>query len=105
VGSHLEICPACGSTVNVNVFSHIGGTVEESVSISLALSEDEQNAQVLLAAKAEAEERAARAAEQATQAAKAVLTAAEGRAKTLAAASKVSDDKLKMAKAALREGG
>jgi hypothetical protein len=83
----------------------VGGTVEESVGVSLALSEDEQNAQLLLAAKAEAEERAARAAEQATQAARAVLIAAEGRAKTLAAASKVSDDNLKMAKAALKAGG
>ena len=104
MASHEAICPACGSALLVHVFQHVGGTVEENVGLSLALSEDEQNAQLLLAAKAEAEERAARAADQATQAAKAVLTAAEGRARTLAAASKVSDDKLKMAKAALKEG-
>ncbi len=103
MASHEATCPACGSALLVHVFQHVGGTVEENVGLSLALSEEEQSAQYLLAAKAEAEDRAARAAAQAADAARAVLVAAESRAKSLAAATKVSEDKLKMAKAALKE--
>ena len=104
MASHEAVCPACGSTLLVHVFAHSGGSVEESVGLTLALSEEEQTAQVLLAAKAEAEERAARATALATDAAKAVLVAAETRQATLQAANKVNADKVAAAKAALKEG-
>jgi anti-sigma28 factor (negative regulator of flagellin synthesis) len=104
MASHEATCPACGSTLLVHVFPHVGGSVEESVGVTLALSEEEQTAQRLLAAKAAADERAARAAAEATDAAKAVLAAAQQRQKTTEAAAKVNADKVAAAKAALKGG-
>jgi hypothetical protein len=33
---HEAICPACGSTLNVTVSAHVGGTVQENVGLSVA---------------------------------------------------------------------
>lgn len=99
MASHEAICPACGSTLLVHVFAHVGGTVEEAVGVSLAMSAEEQTAQAFLAAKEAAEARVKQAVDEANAAARAVLAAEEARAANLAAASKVSASKVKAAKA------
>src|SRR5213083_907339 len=104
MASHEATCPACGSALLISVFAHMGGSVSENVSVTLALSEEEQTAQRLMAAKAESEARAARAAAEATDAAKAVLAAAQKRQATTEAAAKVNADKVAAAKAALKGG-
>ncbi len=101
MASHEATCPACGSALLVHVSQLVGGSAEENVGLSIALSEEEQMANTLLAAQAEAEARAVRMRTLAEDAAKAVLAAAEKRQATTAAAAKVNADKVTAAKAAL----
>jgi hypothetical protein len=101
MASHEAVCPACGSALLVHVSQLVGGSAEENVSLSVALSEEEQMANTLLAAKAEAEARAAQLTTLAEHAAKSVLAAAEKRQATAQAVAQVNADKVTAAKAAL----
>ena len=101
MASHEATCPACGSALRVDVYPHVGGSVEESVGLSLALSEEEQQAQFLIDAHARAAAEQARLSTMAADAAKAVLAAAEARQAASSAATRVNADKGAAAKAAL----
>ena len=101
MATHEAVCPACGSALLVHVSQLVGGSTQENVGLSVALSEEEQMANTLLAAQAEAEARAAQMRDLAENAAKAVLAAAEKRQATTEAAAKVNADKVAAAKAAL----
>ena len=104
MASHETVCPVCGSALRVDVFAHIGGAIEENVGVTPILSSEEQAAQTLLAAKAEAEAAAAKAQSTAEVAARAVLAAAKSRDAVLAAAGAANAKKTSAAKAALKGG-
>jgi hypothetical protein len=101
MASHEATCPACGSALLVHVSQLVGGSTQENVSLSIALSEEEQTANSLLAAQAEAEARVTARRDLAENAAKAVLAAAQKRQATTEAAAKVNADKVAAAQAAL----
>jgi hypothetical protein len=50
MGIHEETCPACGSALLVSVSPHLGGSVEENVSVSLTPSADQLRLQRMQAA-------------------------------------------------------
>lgn len=72
MGKHLEICPACGSAINVHVLAHEGGSVDEVLALSVA-SKSSEVGNVLATARAAVEKAQA----DAVKAAQAVLAEAK----------------------------
>ena len=71
---HRELCPACGSLIDIHVVPHLGGSSEEVVSLSI-VTEGAAVASVLASAQAAVE----RAQADAVAAAKAVLASAKNK--------------------------
>src|SRR5438445_12517774 len=103
MADHEAVCPVCGSPLTVQVYPHVGGAVQENVSVSMRLSEAELTAQQLATAQADAELKLEQANLAAKAAAEAVIQADKDRTARKAATEKALSDRVAAAKATLKE--